>query len=87
MGKNNSITLALQPSTPRVLSESNMYSKLYYDERVKPAVEAPVCATLIYHILVAAHKPDICTPATAHHPNFSHMLVLLLGSLGVYILY
>ena len=47
----------------------------------------PVCATLIYHILVTAHKPDICTPATAHHPNFSHMLVLLLGSLEVYILY
>ena len=47
----------------------------------------PVCATLIYHIPVTAHKPHICTPGTAHHPNFSHMLVLLLGSLGVYILY
>ena len=47
----------------------------------------PVYATLIYHILVPAHGPDICTPATAHHPNFGHMLVLLLGSLGLYILY
>ena len=42
MGKNNSITLALQPSAPRVLSERNTYLKLYYDERVKPAVEAEI---------------------------------------------
>jgi hypothetical protein len=35
---------------------------------------APVYATLIYHILVPAHGPDICTAVTAHHPNFSHLL-------------
>ena len=39
-------------------------------------------AIFLYHILGTAHKPDICTAETAHHPNFSHMLVLLLGSLG-----
>jgi hypothetical protein len=42
MGKNNSITLALQPPAPRVLSEHNMYSKLHYEECVKPAVEAEI---------------------------------------------
>jgi hypothetical protein len=42
MGKNNNITLALQPSVPRVLSERNMYSKLHYEEHVKPAVEAEI---------------------------------------------
>ena len=36
--------------------------------------KAPVYATLIYHILVPAHGPDICTAVTAHHPNFSHLL-------------
>ena len=35
---------------------------------------SPVYATLIYHILVPAHGPDICTAVTAHHPNFSHLL-------------
>ena len=48
---------------------------------------AAMLAIFLYEIPVTAHKPDICTPGTAHHPNFSHMLVLLLGSLGVYILY
>ena len=46
-----------------------------------------IVARFLYEIPVTAHKLDISTPATAHHPNFSHMLVLLLGSLGVYILY
>jgi hypothetical protein len=41
-GKNQTVTVALQQSTPRVLSERNMYSKLYYDERVKPTVEAEI---------------------------------------------
>jgi hypothetical protein len=31
-------------------------------------------ATLIYHILVTAHKLDISTMELTHHPNFSHML-------------
>ena len=41
-GKNQTVTLTLQQSTPRVLSECNMYSKLHYDERVKPAIEAKI---------------------------------------------
>ena len=40
-----------------------------------------IVARFLYEILVTAHKLDIFRPATAHHPNFSHMLVLLLGSL------
>jgi hypothetical protein len=43
-------------------------------ERLEAANKAPVYATLIYHILVPAHGPDICTAVTAHHPNFSHLL-------------
>ena len=43
---------------------------------------SPVYATLIYHILVAAHELDICTPATAHHPNFSHLLYAAGGAGG-----
>ena len=49
--------------------------------------DSAMLAIFLYEIPVTAHKPDICTPGTAHHPKFSHMLVLLLGSLGVYILY
>ena len=41
-GKNQTVTLTLQQSAPRVLSKRNMYSKLHYDEHVKPAVEAEI---------------------------------------------
>ena len=50
-------------------------------------IDTAIVARFLYEIPVTAHKLDICTPATAHHPNFSHMLVLVLGSLGVHILY
>ena len=42
---------------------------------------AAIVARFLYEIPVTAHKLDISTPAIAHHQNFSHMLVLLLGSL------
>lgn len=42
LGKNQTVMLALQQSTPQILSECNMYSKLYYDECVKPTVEAKI---------------------------------------------
>ena len=41
--------LALQPSAPQVLSEHNMYSKLYYDERVKPSIKAKIGDWKILH--------------------------------------
>jgi hypothetical protein len=44
--------------------------------------DAPVYATLIYHILVPAHGPDICTAVTAHHPNFKSPAVCSRGCRG-----
>ena len=46
---------------------------------VVEAKVSPVYATLIYHILVPAHGPDICTAVTAHHPNFK-------GRVGVFLM-
>ena len=31
-------------------------------------------AIFLYQILGIAHKPDVSTPGSAHHPNLSHML-------------
>ena len=49
---------------------------------VRTLGSTPVCATLIYHIMVAAHKLDISTAELAHHPNFSHMLYGCRGCQG-----
>ena len=43
-------------------------------------------AIFLYQILGIAHKPDVSTPGSAHHPNLSHMLYGCWGYWG-YILY
>ena len=42
--------LAIQPSAPQVLSECNMYSKMHYEECVKPAVKAKIGNQKVTHM-------------------------------------
>ena len=46
----------------------------------------PDCAALdtifLYQILGIAHKPDVSTPGSTHHPNLSHMLYGCQGWVG-----
>jgi hypothetical protein len=39
-------------------------------------------AIFLYQILGIAHKPDVSTPGSAHHPNLSHMLYGCRGCRG-----
>ena len=43
-------------------------------------------AIFLYQILGIAHKADVSTPGSAHHPNLSHMFYGYWGYWG-YILY
>ena len=42
--------------------------------RIKVVVYIALDAIFLYQILGIAHKADVSTPGSAHHPNLSHML-------------
>ena len=52
----------------------------------KVQLNAALDAIFLYQILGIAHKADVSTPGSAHHPNLSHMLYGCWGYWG-YILY
>ena len=69
------------------VSISDKYDEhlIFYNWLADSATTSAMLAIFLYHILGTAHKPGICIAETAHHPNFSHMLLGSLG--GIYITY